>query len=72
MIFQYLSYAHTVGPNKSDNDYNDFLAFLSAYRFALDAKTTRITMIFQCLFFADTADLNKSDNKYNTFLFFQR
>ena len=70
MIFQYFSSAHTVDPNKSDNDYNGFLAFLSAYRFGLAAKVTRITMIFQCFFSAHNADLNKSDNNYNAFLVF--
>ena len=50
MIFQYFSAAHTVDLNKTDDDYDDFLAFLSAYRFGLAAKATRITMIFQCFF----------------------
>ena len=47
----FFSSAHTVDPNKSDDDYNGFLAFLSTYRFALAAKLTRITMIFQCFFY---------------------
>ena len=42
--FRYFSSAHTVDPSKSANAYNDFLAFLSTYRFAL-AKVTRVTMI---------------------------
>ena len=67
MIFQYFCSAHTVDPSKSDNDYNGFLAFLSAYRFGLAAKVTRITMIFQCFFSVHNAGLNKSDNNYNVF-----
>ena len=47
MLFQYFSSAHTVDPNKNDNDYNGFLAFLSTYRFILAAKVTRIIMIFK-------------------------
>ena len=30
LICQYVSSAHTVDPNKSDNDYNGGLAFISA------------------------------------------
>ena len=30
--------AHTVDLNESDNDYNGFLAFISAYGFGLAAK----------------------------------
>ena len=70
MLFQYFSSAHTVDPNKNENDYNVFLAFLCTYRFALAAKVTRITMISTFVFSAHTADLNKSDNTYNIFLVF--
>ncbi len=70
LICQYFSSAHTVDLNKSNNDYNVFLAFLSAYRFGLAAKMPRITMIFQGLFSAHNAGLNKSDNNYNTFVVF--
>ena len=68
MIFQYFSSAHTVALNKSDNGYNDFLAILSAYRFGLAAKLTRITKRFQCFLSAHNADLNKGDNNYNAFV----
>ena len=50
MIFQKTSSAHTVDLNKSDNEYNGVLAFLSAYRLGLTAKVTRLTMIFHFLF----------------------
>ena len=68
MILHCSSSAHTVDPNRSDYDYNDFLAFLSAYRFGLAANVTRIIMIFPCFSSAHTADLNKSGNNYNVFL----
>ena len=64
------SSAHTVDSNKSDINHNDLLGFLSAYRFALAAKVTRIIMRFQCFSSAHTADLNKSDSDYNIFLIF--
>ena len=38
----FFSSAHTADPNKSDNEYNGFLVFLSAYRFGLAVKVTRI------------------------------
>ena len=69
MIFQFFSSAYTVDPNKSDNDYNSFPVFLSAYRFGLAAKVTRIIMKIQCFLSAQTADLNKGDNNYNIFSF---
>ena len=73
MLFQYFSSAHTVDPNKGDNDYNGVLAFLSTYRIALAAKVTRIAMIFQSFFSTHTADSNNSGNNYNVFLaFFHR
>ena len=62
MLFQYFSSAYTVDPNRSEDDYNGFLAFLSTYRFDLAAKVKRITMRFQCFVSAHTADLNKLNN----------
>ena len=49
IVFQYFSSAHTVDQNKSDNDYDGVFVFLSAYRFGLAAKETRINekSIFQ-------------------------
>ena len=68
MLFQYCSSAHTVDLNKNEKDQNDFLAFLSTYRFALAAKMIRIEMVFQYAFSTHTADLNKSDNNNNAIL----
>ena len=70
MIFEYVPSAHTVDTNKSVNDSNDVLAFLSAYNFGLAAQVTRIIMIFQCFVSAHTADSNKSDDEDNVFLVF--
>ena len=61
---------HNADLNKSDNDYNGYLAFLSAYRFGLAAKVTRVIMRFQCIFSAHNADLNKNDNSYNALVVF--
>ena len=72
MMFQYVSSEHTVDANKSDNDYNVFFVFLSAYRFGLATKVTRNLIIFQCSSSAHTGDLDKSDNNYNVVLVFFR
>ena len=70
MTFQYFSSAHTVGLNISENDYNDFLTFLSACRFGLAAKVTKKSMILQCFFHVHNADLNKSEDSLNAFVVF--